>query len=78
MIGGILLWAWVAGALVSLLPIARWWLREIEQVERGDAVEPSDIALAAAMAMSIAPLWPLLIPGVWIYHMLRMDQEQGP
>jgi hypothetical protein len=69
-------WIWLAygvGCVVLLIPIARWLIRNVCE---GDT-DPFDLALAALLTICVVWVWPLLIPGWWVYRVLTLDARDG-
>lgn len=63
-----ILWIWIGGIVAFAVPIARFLL---DETSYGDDYETGDYAMAAMGGLIAAPLWPLLIPGYYVYWMLR-------
>lgn len=71
---GAVLLAYLAGCLLAVLPLARWFAADLRH--RGLADQPGDWTAAALMAICLAGMWPLLIPAMWIGRILRRDAER--
>lgn len=65
----IVLWAWLAGWALSVLPIARWIRRSFGDEDGVDLFFTSAIAVVAGM------LWPLVIGTAFVYAKLRAEQR---
>lgn len=72
-VGEIILWVYLVGIPLSMLPIARWLLRSVTGHYNVDAF---DIAMTAGLAIITSPVWPLLIPGIWLYAVLKAEARE--
>ncbi len=68
--GTILLIVYLAGCLGFLVPIARFLLKEVTFGEP----EGGDYWMAAVMSVMCSWMWPILVPGWWIVHMLKNSE----
>lgn len=66
-VGTVVLLVYLAGAMVALVPTARWFLREMMD----GFSDGGDYVMCAALALCFVWFWPFYIPGWWIVKMLK-------
>jgi hypothetical protein len=65
----IMFWLWVIGFVVSWPIISRWLYRH-EFCMDDDVM---GVAMMIILGLTIAPFWPLIIPGYFIYEFVISD-----
>lgn len=68
--------AWVlitylAGALLWWIPITLFFVRHEDMDD-----DAADIAMAIGIGLCVTFIWPLLIPGFWVYKVIKMQLEE--
>lgn len=69
--GTVILLVYLAGAMVFLVPTARFFLR----ADGFGAHDTFDYVTAAALSLCTVWFWPAYIPGWWIIALLRAGEK---
>jgi len=62
--------AWSIGALMSWPLIAKWLVKLVVTSNKPDA---GDYAMGIALGLCLAPFWPLIIAGMFVYTKIRSE-----
>lgn len=72
--GTVILAGYLIGVIGSFIPLTRvllkWWTTD-------DEYETGDIAMAASLALCIAPMWPLVLPVIWAVALIKSDKRKS-